>query len=62
MKITVTATRWSQGWMLTLGPDLHTQVVTLDDAAQQVRDCLDTTDPSVDHSAWNVLIEVPGKA
>lgn len=59
MKITVTATRWARGWELTIGTDQHTQVVTLDRAVQQIRDYLDSTDPAVDHSGWDIDIAIP---
>lgn len=56
--ITVTATRWEHGWELEIGPDRHTQVVTLDKAAQQVRDYLDTESPDVNHDDWEIDLHV----
>lgn len=52
--ITVTARRWERGWELEIDPDNITQVRSLDKAAQQVRDYLDTLDPSTDHSGVEV--------
>lgn len=52
--VTVTARRWERGWELKIDPDNITQVRSLDKAAQQVRDYLDTLDPSTDHSAVEV--------
>lgn len=56
--VAVTATRWSQGWELTLegDEDPATQVRTLDKARQQVIDYLDTVDPDVDHSDWTITV------
>lgn len=54
--IDVTATRWSGGWELAIDDDPITQVRHLEDAPQQVRDYLDTEDPSTDHS--DVVVEV----
>ncbi len=56
MNITVTAQRWSGGWELVIDDDHVTQVRTLDKAAQQVLDYLDTDDPQTDHSDWVVHI------
>jgi len=56
--ITAAARRWEGGWELILDEDRATQVRTLDRAAQQVRDYLDTHDEGVDHSAWHVAIHV----
>lgn len=56
--ITVTATRWEHGWELEIDPDRHTQVATLDKAAQQVRDYLDTESPDVAHDDWDVDVRV----
>jgi len=56
MNITATAARWEHGWELSLNGEVVTQVSTLDKAAQQVRDYLDTIDPDVDHSEWAVDI------
>lgn len=55
-KVSVTARRWEHGWELELDADHHTQVVTLDKATGQVRDYLDTVNPSVDHSDWEVVV------
>lgn len=52
--ITVTARKWAHGWELEIDPAHHTQVATLDKAARQVRDYLDTEDPATDHSGWAV--------
>ncbi|MEN0072508.1 MAG: antitoxin HicB [Propionicimonas sp.] len=52
--ITVTARRWEHGWELEIDPDHHTQVTTLDKAAGQVIDYLDTVDPDTDHSDWQI--------
>lgn len=57
MNITTTAHRWEHGWELWLDGEPATQVTTLDQAAQQVRDYLDTVDPDTDHSDWAVTIE-----
>lgn len=54
--ITVTASRWQHGWELEVSEDQHTQVATLDKARQQVVDYLDTVDPDVDHSGWEIII------
>lgn len=54
--IEVTATRWEGGWELAIDGDPVTQVRTLDRAAQQVRDYLDTAEPDVDHSDVDVRI------
>lgn len=56
MNTTVTARRWARGWELEIDADHHTQVVTLDKAVSQVRDYLDTEDPTVDHSDWTVTV------
>ena len=48
--IDITATRWEGGWELALDGEPITQVRTLEHAAQQVRDYLDTDQPDVDHS------------
>lgn len=58
MNIQVTARRWSGGWELFLDDDHVTQARTLDRAAQQVRDYLDTDDDAVDHSQWSIDISV----
>lgn len=54
--ITVTAQRWDDGWELIIDNEHATQVHTLDRAAQQVRDYLDTDHPEVDHSDWEIDI------
>ncbi|MGO2822528.1 MAG: antitoxin HicB [Brachybacterium tyrofermentans] len=56
--VTVVATRWTQGWELTLEgeEDAATQVRTLDKARQQIVDYLDTVDPEVDHADWVVTV------
>lgn len=54
--IIVTARRWERGWELEIDPDNITQVRSLDRAAQQVRDYLDTAEPDVDHSDVDVRI------
>lgn len=52
--ITVTATRWAHGWELHFGEDDATQVRSLANADQQVRDYLDTIDPDTDHSQLTI--------
>lgn len=54
--ITATARKWEHGWELWLDGEAATQVATLDKAEQQVRDYLDTEDPDLDHSTWNVTV------
>lgn len=56
--VTAVATRWAQGWELTLTgeSDPATQVRTLDKARQQVIDYLDTVDPGVNHADWTVTV------
>ncbi|MFB2580863.1 antitoxin HicB [Herbiconiux sp. P15] len=54
--IDVTATRWVGGWELAIDGDPVTQVRTLDHAAQQVRDYLDTAEPGTDHSTVEVVL------
>lgn len=54
--ITTTAHRWEHGWELWVEGDPVTQVTTLDKAANQVRDYLDTIDPDVDHSEWEIIV------
>ncbi|MCJ1683250.1 MULTISPECIES: antitoxin HicB [unclassified Rathayibacter] len=56
MSITVTAHHWEHGWELWIDGETVTQVSALDKAVQQVRDYLDTVDPSVDHSGWDVTV------
>ncbi|QKT08417.1 antitoxin HicB [Gordonia sp. X0973] len=57
MNITATAHRWDHGWELWLNDEAATQVTTLDNAVEQVRDYLDTVDPDTDHSDWEITIE-----
>ena len=54
--ITVTATPWKLGWELELDTGGITQVRSLAKAKQQVREYLDTVDPDVDHTDWEVTI------
>lgn len=56
MNITVSASKWEHGWELSIEDEVVTQVSTLDKAEQQVRDYLDTIDPSVDHSDWAIEV------
>lgn len=56
MDITATARKWEHGWELWLDGEAATQITTLDKAEQQVRDYLDTEEPDVDHSAWNIIV------
>ncbi|HMS74129.1 antitoxin HicB [Gordonia sp. (in: high G+C Gram-positive bacteria)] len=56
MNITATAHKWEHGWELWIDDEAATQVATLDKAAQQVRDYLDTEDPDTDHSDWTITI------
>lgn len=56
--VTVTCTRWDGGWELEIDEDNITQVRTLAKAPAQVRDYLDTVDPDIDHSNWNVSLEL----
>lgn len=56
--IRVTAERWEKGWDLILDDDNATSVTHLKNAAQQVRDYLDTIEPDVDHSDIEVDINV----
>lgn len=56
MNITVTASRWKHGWELSLDGTVVTQVSTLEKAAQQVRDYLDTVEPDVDHNDWQITV------
>ena len=55
-EITVTATRWSLGWELTVPDAGATQTRTLARAEQQVRDYLDTVSPDVDHRDWTITV------
>lgn len=54
--ISVTARQWEYGWELWIGDEVATQVSTLDKAATQIRDYLDTIEPATDHSDWDVTI------
>lgn len=54
--VTVTARRWDGGWELWSGDDCLTQVRHLINAASQVRDYLDTIDPTTDHTTWDVTV------
>jgi DNA-directed RNA polymerase specialized sigma subunit len=56
MNVTVQANRWKLGWELILDDENATQVRVLSQAADQVRDYLDTVDPAVDHSDWSVTV------
>lgn len=56
MNIIITAHRWDGGWELHRDGEAITQVTTLDKAADQVRDYLDTVEPDTDHSEWSVEI------
>ncbi|MGO4490290.1 antitoxin HicB [Microbacterium sp. 2RAF4] len=56
MDITATARKWEHGWELWLDGEAATQTSTLDKAEQQIRDYLDTEEPGVDHSAWNITV------
>lgn len=54
--VSVSARRWAQGWELWISGEPATQADNLDDAAEQVRDYLDTIDPGTDHGAWEVRV------
>jgi len=54
--ITVKASRWTLGWELSVEGVGVTQVRTLARAEQQVRDYLDTIDPSMDHDGWMIRV------
>ncbi|MBP1327636.1 DNA-directed RNA polymerase specialized sigma subunit [Leucobacter exalbidus] len=56
MNITTVAQQWEHGWELRLNGEVVTQVSTLDKAAQQIRDYLDTVNPETDHSDWAVTV------
>jgi hypothetical protein len=56
MNATVIARPWAHGWELEIDADHHTQVSTLDKAVSQVRDYLDTEEPDIDHSDWNIAV------
>jgi len=54
--VTVTATKWKLGWELELDSGGVTQVRSLANAERQTRDYLDTVDPEVDHTLWDVTV------
>lgn len=54
--VTVTAKRWRGGWELWLEDGRVTQSRTLASARDEVIDYLDTDEPAVDHSQWEVVI------
>lgn len=54
--ISTTADRWEHGWELRLDGEVVTQATTVEHAAQQIRDYLDTVTPEVDHSEWEITI------
>lgn len=56
MNISATAKRWEHGWEILLDGEAVTQSTTLEKAADQLRDYLDTIDPEVDHSDWTLNI------
>ena len=56
MRLTVQARPHEHGWELWLDEARLTQVRALANAADQVRDILDTQDPSVDHATWDIRI------
>ncbi len=58
--VTVTATRWEHGWELAIDGEVVTQSATIADATLQVRDYLDTIDPSIDHSEWSITVLAEG--
>ncbi|WP_297009263.1 hypothetical protein [uncultured Corynebacterium sp.] len=53
-RISVHAHKWSDGWDLLIDNDNATSVRHLSDAADQVRDYLDTLDPDTDHSGAQI--------
>lgn len=53
-RISVHAQKWSDGWDLIIDDDNATSVRHLSDAADQVRDYLDTLDPGTDHSGVQI--------
>jgi DNA-directed RNA polymerase specialized sigma24 family protein len=55
-EVFVTASRWALGWDLEVDGLGATQVRTLAKAEQQVRDYLDTLDPSTDHAHWVIHV------
>lgn len=54
--IKASARRWEHGWELWIDGEAATQVTTLDNAPAQIRDYLDTIEPDVDHSGWEVVV------
>lgn len=56
MNINATARRWEHGWEIWIDGEAATQISTLDKAADQVRDYLDTIDPGTDHTDWTITI------
>lgn len=52
----VTAKRWTGGWELQVDGVGVTQVRTLDNAEQQVRDYLETEDENLDASAATIVV------
>ncbi|MGO3153912.1 MAG: antitoxin HicB [Galactobacter sp.] len=53
-RISVHAQKWSDGWDLIIDDDNATSVRHLSDAADQVRDYLDTLDPDTDHGTVQI--------
>ena len=56
MTVTVSATMWKFGWELEIDQSHHIQVRSLANAVREVRDYLDTIDPDVDHSGWEITV------
>lgn len=56
--VAVTASRWEHGWDLVIDEENATSIAQLKNAEAQVRDYLDTIDPSVDHSDVPVVVTV----
>ena len=56
--VAVTASRWEHGWDLVVDEENATSTAQLKNAEAQVRDYLDTIDPSVDHSDVPVVVTV----
>jgi DNA-directed RNA polymerase specialized sigma24 family protein len=56
VNIEVTARRWARGWELWIDGNAATQVHTLERAVEQTRDYLDTVEPDVDHSRWEITV------
>ena len=54
--VNVTARQWSGGWELEIDENNVTQARTLASATRQVIDYLDTLDPAVDHSEWDIHV------